>query len=289
MTDQRSAPSATLASPSEETFAAACPNCGKKYELPIDWQNTTCEHCRGVQLRPPRAPGQAFSPPVEEGDWPEDFDHENGQYMNVCRTCDGVFRGHKRRVTCKRCATPTLPRAKDPETDFAAALRIIHLIVTTPAGREHTSVPSSDLRALARVITAQQEHIVELETPTLKRPSSEDLIGPRTKGGDGLFSALWWALDLLDQYDERLAAIDGAARVYSPVHLEGKAKARRALVRALDATKGSTTAEPEPIHEPEGQPDYVVAARAQYDRANLERDAAADALNEANQRWMKTW
>lgn len=42
-------------------------------------------------------------------------------------------------------------------------------------------------------------------------------------------SALSWALDLLDMYDQRLAAIDGVERVYSPTHLEGKAKARKAL------------------------------------------------------------
>lgn len=40
-------------------------------------------------------------------DWPEDFQHENGNYMNRCRTCKQTFMGHKRRVTCKTCAAPT--------------------------------------------------------------------------------------------------------------------------------------------------------------------------------------
>lgn len=46
--------------------------------------------------------------------------------------------------------------------DFAAAMRIVQLIVTMPHGREHTSVPCDDLRCLARVLIGQQERIVEL-------------------------------------------------------------------------------------------------------------------------------
>ena len=36
------------------------------------------------------------------GDWPEDFSHENGNYENRCFSCGELFRGHKRRVQCKR-------------------------------------------------------------------------------------------------------------------------------------------------------------------------------------------
>lgn len=39
-------------------------------------------------------------------DWPEDFSHENGRYQNVCIDCGEIFIGHKRRVTCKKCASP---------------------------------------------------------------------------------------------------------------------------------------------------------------------------------------
>jgi len=38
------------------------------------------------------------------GHWPEDFAHENGNYDNKCCHCGRIFRGHKRRVTCKVCA-----------------------------------------------------------------------------------------------------------------------------------------------------------------------------------------
>lgn len=39
-----------------------------------------------------------------ERDWPEDFPHENGNYVCRCVTCKQNFIGHKRRVQCKACA-----------------------------------------------------------------------------------------------------------------------------------------------------------------------------------------
>jgi len=39
-------------------------------------------------------------------DWPEDFPHENGNYMCRCFDCKEEFIGHKRRVTCWSCAHP---------------------------------------------------------------------------------------------------------------------------------------------------------------------------------------
>jgi hypothetical protein len=36
-------------------------------------------------------------------DFPEDFDHENGNYHNICCKCNEIFTGHKRRVFCKEC------------------------------------------------------------------------------------------------------------------------------------------------------------------------------------------
>jgi len=49
------------------------------------------------------------------------------------------------------------------DPDFAAAMRILQLIVTIPKDRDYQSVPSGDLRCLGRVLTAQQESIVALE------------------------------------------------------------------------------------------------------------------------------
>lgn len=41
-----------------------------------------------------------------EKDWPEDFTHENGNYINTCIECKEQFRGHKRRIICRECMTP---------------------------------------------------------------------------------------------------------------------------------------------------------------------------------------
>ena len=46
-----------------------------------------------------------MSDEIRECDWPEDFAHENGQYVNKCIRCRESFIGHKRRATCKRCDT----------------------------------------------------------------------------------------------------------------------------------------------------------------------------------------
>jgi len=34
-------------------------------------------------------------------DWPEDYAHENGQYVNICIVCSVQFVGHKRRHVCR--------------------------------------------------------------------------------------------------------------------------------------------------------------------------------------------
>lgn len=52
---------------------------------------------------------------------------------------------------------------------------------------------------------------------------------PETEREREISEWLSWALDVLDMYDERLAEIDGADLVYSPVHIAGKAKARAVL------------------------------------------------------------
>lgn len=45
-----------------------------------------------------------FSQSDPKRDWPEDFGHENGNYMNVCGFCGHPFTGHKRRVVCRKCS-----------------------------------------------------------------------------------------------------------------------------------------------------------------------------------------
>ena len=42
--------------------------------------------------------------PEYPGNYPEDFEMENGQYMHQCRECENTFVGHKYRRICKVCA-----------------------------------------------------------------------------------------------------------------------------------------------------------------------------------------
>lgn len=39
----------------------------------------------------------------------EDFAHENGNYLCLCRICGHAFQGYKRRVVCKLCQTEDAP------------------------------------------------------------------------------------------------------------------------------------------------------------------------------------
>jgi hypothetical protein len=48
--------------------------------------------------------GRAFLLPESDGDYPEDFPHENGAYCCKCKKCGIEFTGHKRRRICKICA-----------------------------------------------------------------------------------------------------------------------------------------------------------------------------------------
>lgn len=56
-------------------------------------------------------------------DWTEDFTHENGNYLNRCIECGEQFKGHKRRVICKKCFTPNwveLAKKTPPEDNKCA-------------------------------------------------------------------------------------------------------------------------------------------------------------------------
>jgi hypothetical protein len=44
-----------------------------------------------------------------------------------------------------------------------------------------------------------------------------------------LVRLLNWALDLIDLYDNRLAAVDGAKAVYTETHIKAKEQARKVL------------------------------------------------------------
>ena len=53
-------------------------------------------------------------------DWPEDADNDpdNGWYENICYSCGLQFKGHKRRVQCRTCATqPNTSVNREPRNE----------------------------------------------------------------------------------------------------------------------------------------------------------------------------
>jgi hypothetical protein len=65
-----------------------------------------------------------------------------------------------------------------------------------------------------------------------------EALGRDAKDGDGVIAALWWALDLLDQYDAHLVALgDDPAIVNSFAHRSAKRKARASLDAARAALR----------------------------------------------------
>lgn len=57
-------------------------------------------HDTNAEKRPPLPPR-----PENPRDWTEDAAEENGNYECRCSGCKHIFIGHKRRVTCKVCAS----------------------------------------------------------------------------------------------------------------------------------------------------------------------------------------
>ena len=77
----------------------------------VAW-NTACISCHDAIRRLPLTEAE---PAEQNGDWPEDFAHENGGYECRCVDCGKMFCGHKSRVVCKTCAKPAEP-APEPVT-----------------------------------------------------------------------------------------------------------------------------------------------------------------------------
>jgi hypothetical protein len=46
---------------------------------------------------------EAYKKNANKKDYPEDFEKENGMYSCICKKCESVFMGYKRRSTCKEC------------------------------------------------------------------------------------------------------------------------------------------------------------------------------------------
>ena len=88
--------------------AAALPDAGTLHLGPLDSLSASKLIRPKIDLSALPGDGSAQGGPVVPqlpGNWGEDFSHENGDYECRCVHCGNTFYGHKRRVTCKRCAT----------------------------------------------------------------------------------------------------------------------------------------------------------------------------------------
>jgi len=88
-----------------------------------------------------------FASMAKPGDWPEDFGHENGQYLCSCCECKRTFTAHKRRVVCKLCAlaapspAPAVPSVDGPPEDPTPQMMRVGLESMWPrAPYQHFSV-----------------------------------------------------------------------------------------------------------------------------------------------------
>jgi hypothetical protein len=58
-------------------------------------------------------------------DYPEDYTNENGMYHSSCCVCKAVFLGHKRRVTCRKCAKEGTPEEVEAEAEERKEYKLI--------------------------------------------------------------------------------------------------------------------------------------------------------------------
>ncbi len=103
--------------------------------------------------------GRCSSSPV---DWTEDWEYENGNYQCSCVRCGTAFIGHKRRVTCRMCASKSF--LEFDSVDERIACRELYLaanqiLATTDIlGISPSRNEMERLRKAVAVIAALREH-----------------------------------------------------------------------------------------------------------------------------------
>lgn len=139
-----------------------------------------------------------------EGNWTEDFPHENGNYMNVCRECGNEFLGHKRRVVCKLCfSKPTTMNTEQvldiikrvqgsiptPLPDFTQALTIaIECMEATQSLTDYLTeqAKTTESRELADIFTAIIRGLTRPQSDTEMYLDSCDKCYAMTNHRDGI-------------------------------------------------------------------------------------------------------
>lgn len=86
-----------------------CARCEKRYPPETETSAGTCTAGKGRcplhgDMCPVMFEGLWVSPASGPHDWPKDYRQANGNYLNRCSGCGVLFRGHKRRIVCRKCA-----------------------------------------------------------------------------------------------------------------------------------------------------------------------------------------
>lgn len=82
--------------------------------------------------------------------WPEDFDGENGRYLNSCAGCKREFIGNKHRISCKECAAP--PASAESVTEMAEHVSVIPEHVSAPTPQEDATVVVSATKQIMHCV-----------------------------------------------------------------------------------------------------------------------------------------
>jgi hypothetical protein len=76
-------------------------------------------------LEKDRPAGPDAVAPVLFRDWPEDFDWENGRYVNTCCECKQEFMGLKGRDVCKKCVSDKVAKMKAKTAPAPAPKKVV--------------------------------------------------------------------------------------------------------------------------------------------------------------------
>lgn len=186
------------------------------------------------------------------GNWTEDFKHENGDYLCKCHQCKNIFRGYKRRVTCKVCAeqasfqdriNPWMQATFGPEIS-ADALE-----------RNHRFFEEATELVQACGMTASEAH--QLVDYTFGRP-----VGEKYQEVGGVMVTLA-ALCLAQGLNMHAEGEKELARVWTMVE----------KIRAKQAAKPKHSPLPEKVEQAEGEP---VAKLSDAEMADCMEEAAIE-------------
>jgi hypothetical protein len=200
---------------------------------------------------PPTSAGQTAAtklaaPEMEcERNWPEDFGHENGQYVCGCLLCGLAFVGHKRRVCCKTCAEKSRHAILSEAARFLDAPHEydqFHSVATQAEMAAEIREAAAALPALSARVREAREEIAELHADRKRSTQVQQRRWERMR--DALNDGRKRGMDLtIDALIERLrtaeSSRDEARRMFEAAEhqravLESRLSSLREQIKSLE-------------------------------------------------------